>query len=202
MSKKEHVRLSIAKRVKEHLENRPYVLEALEKNIVNLSALSKAIKEELGIDSEYAIKAAVRRFSVELRKHTRKREERVLKVLKGSRITLTDKMKTLVSRKRLSLDSRLSISFDDTYVYVVDELKGSDDAENGILSTRENCGLFIVDSPPMVEETPGVIAYLTSVLSEQNINVVEFVSSYTFTILVIDKDDILRTYRILSNIIG
>jgi hypothetical protein len=54
--------MTIAQNVRSHLRNKPYLLEALEKGIVNLSELSRQIKEELKIDNTSAIKAALRRF--------------------------------------------------------------------------------------------------------------------------------------------
>ena len=74
--------MTIAQKVRNHLQNKPYLLEALEKGIVNLSELSRQIQEELQIENMSAVKAALRRFSEELQKHKQKREEKVLQVLK------------------------------------------------------------------------------------------------------------------------
>ena len=190
--------MSIAKRVRDYLRNKPYVLEALERNIVNLSSLSRIIGKELEIDSLIAIKAALRRFSQELQKHKRRREERVLKVLKGSNITLQDGVNVVISRKPLISKAKFSMRLDDTNVYLVDKLERI--SKENILSMHENCGMLIINSPPKIEETPGVVAYLTAILAEQNINVIEFVSCYTFTILVVDRNDILRAYELLSQL--
>lgn len=192
--------MSTAKRVRDYLRNKPYILEALEKDIVNLSSLSRIIGKELQIDSLIAIKAALRRFSQELQKHKRRREERVLKVLKGSSITLQDGVNVVISRKPLIAKAKLSMGLDDTNIYLVDKLERI--SEKDLLSTHKNCGMLIINSPPEIEETPGVVAYLTSILAEQNINVIEFVSCYTYTVLVIDRKDTLRTYELLSHLIG
>jgi len=192
--------MSVAKRVRDYLRNKPYVLEALEKDIVNRSSLSRLIKKELQINSLIAVKAAVRRFSQELRKHKRRREERVLKVLKGSSIVLQDGVNVVISRKPLIVKAKFSMGLNNTNVYLIDKLE--EISERDILSTHRNCGMFIVNSPPEIEKTPGVVAYLTSILAEQNINVLEFVSCYTYTVLVIDREDILRAYELLSQLMG
>jgi aspartokinase len=192
--------MSVAEKVREYLKNKPYILEALEKDIVNLSSLSRIIGKELKIDSLAAIKAAVRRFSEELRKVKRKREEKVLQILKESNITLQDGMNVIISKRPLKVKSKFIVSLNDKNVYVVDKLE--EISEDDILSLHKNCGIVVINSPPEIEETPGVVAYLTSILAENNINVIEFISCYTYTILVVDRKDILRTYEILSKIIG
>jgi hypothetical protein len=178
-------------------------LEALEEDIVNLSKLSRLIKRELKKDSEGAIRAALRKFSAEIRGHMLEREKAIKKILKDSNIDLKDNLNTLISRKPLRMQTKLSITFDDIFVYVVDRLwNHGNSLRNDLWSDPcEGCGLIIIKSPPEVEETPGVVAYLTSALAEQNINVVEFVSCYTFTVLVVKKDDIVRTYAALRKII-
>jgi len=55
--------MTIAQDVRGYLRNKPYLLEALEKGIVNLSELSRQIQEELKTDNTSAIKAALRRYS-------------------------------------------------------------------------------------------------------------------------------------------
>lgn len=190
--------LSVAKSVRLYLRNRPYTLEALEKGIVNLSALSREIGQELGIDSPAAIKAALRRFSSELQKQKRRRERRVLKVLKNSTIALQDGVNVVRTGGPLKVKAKFAVRLGDARVYVVDKLEKT---PKDVMSLRKDCGMFVITSPPEIEKTPGVVAYLTSILAEQNINVIEFVSCYTCTILVVDRKDILRTYEILSQVI-
>jgi len=43
--------MTIAQNVRNHLRNKPYLLEALEKGIVNLSELSRQIQIELKTDN-------------------------------------------------------------------------------------------------------------------------------------------------------
>ena len=60
--------MTIAQNVRSHLRNKPYLLEALEKGIVNLSELSRQIQEELKTENTSAVKAALRRFAEELQR--------------------------------------------------------------------------------------------------------------------------------------
>ena len=52
------------------------------------------------------------------------------------------------------------------------------------------------------ESTSGVVAFITSLLAEYNINVVELLSCYTETILVVNKSDALVSYKLLSDMMS
>jgi aspartokinase len=62
--------------------------------------------------------------------------------------------------------------------------------------------MIVVHSPEELEVTPGVVAFLTTLLAEQGVNIVEFISCWTQTIIVIEKKDSLKVYETLSNLVG
>jgi predicted regulator of amino acid metabolism with ACT domain len=62
--------------------------------------------------------------------------------------------------------------------------------------------MIVVHSPEELEATPGVVAFLTTLLAEQGVNIVEFISCWTQTIIVIEKKDSLKVYETLSNLVG
>lgn len=190
--------MSIADKVRTLLKQRPYILEALEEDIVNQSALSNKIASELKLTNRIAIKAAVRRFAVELRKQKKKREESVRQVLRQSTISIEDGLRVIVSSKAVEVNAKVAVSLDNVFVYLMS--KSGAIAKSRLLLRHELCGTFVVTSPPLIEETPGVVSYLTSILAEQGINVIEFVSCYTKTLIVVDRENISRTYEILSSV--
>lgn len=192
--------MTIAQEVRDYLKNRPYMLEALEKGIVNLSELSRQIQKELKVNNIIAIKAALRRFSEELQKRKHKREEKVLKILKESNITLHDGNSVVVTSKPLEIEGIIKVNLGGKIVYLTD--KNNLGKLNGVLQKHEDCVMIVIHSPTELESTPGVVAFLTSLLAEQNINIVEFISCWTDTIIVVEKKDSLKTYEILSSVIG
>ncbi|MCS7114709.1 MAG: ACT domain-containing protein [Nitrososphaerota archaeon] len=192
--------MTIAQEVRDYLRNRPYILEALEKGIVNISELSRQIQKELNVNNTVAIKAAIRRFSAELQKRRQRMEERVLKILKESTITLQDGNSVVVASKPLENEGRIRLNLGGKIVYLTD--KNSVGKMNGVLQIHEDCVMIVIHSPAELEATPGVVAFLTSLLAEQNINIVEFISCWTDTIIVVEKKDSLKTYEILSKVIG
>lgn len=189
-----------AQNVRNYLRNKPYLLEALEKGIVNLSELSRQIQKELKTSNITATKAALRRFAEELQKHKQKREEKVLHVLKRSGIAVYDRKAVIITAKEINTKSGMKVDLPGKFVYLLDR---ADLPERiSTLVKHDNCTMIVVNSPEELEATPGVVAFLTTLLAEQNINIVEFISCWTETIIVVDKKDSLKTYEALTNLVG
>jgi aspartokinase len=192
--------MTIAQDVRNHLRNKPYLLEALEKGIVNLSELSRQIQEELKTDNTSAVKAALRRFSGELQKHKQKREEKVLQLLKRSGIVVYDRKSVMITGKELDTKSGMKVDLLDKHVYLLDRSEMPE--RLNALVKHENCTMIVVHSPEELEATPGVVAFLATLLAEQNVNIIEFISCWTETIIVVEKKDSLKAYEVLSNMVG
>jgi aspartokinase len=192
--------MSVAQQVRDSLKNKPYVLEALEKRIVNLSELSRQIQRELRSADAVAIKAALRRFSSELQKRKRRREEKVLQVLRRSTITVYEGKSVAITSGPLGTEQKIKVELEGRFVYLVE--KKSLEKLPKTLKVHENCVMIVIHSPEELEATPGVVAFLTSLLAEQSINIIEFISCWTDTIIVVEKKDALKTYEILSNTIA
>jgi len=192
--------MSVAQKVRNYLRNKPYLLEALEKGIVNLSELARQIQKELETKDSSAIKAALRRYSEELQRHKQKREEKVLLLLKRSSIAVYDRKSVMITAKELNSKTGMKVDLLDKFVYLLDR---SDLPERiNALMKHDNCTMIVVHSPEELEATPGVVAFIATLLAEQSVNIVEFISCWTETIIVIEKKDSLKVYETLSNLVG
>jgi aspartokinase len=192
--------MTVAQNVRNHLKNKPYLLEALEKGIVNLSELARQLQKEIKTEDTSAIKAALRRYSEELQKHKQKREEKVLALLGRSGIAVYDRKSVIITSKELDLNTGMKVDLLNKFVYLLDR---SDLPERiNALVKHENCTMIVVHSPEELEATPGVVAFLATLLAEQNVNIVEFISCWTETIMVVEKKDSLKAYEVLSNLVG
>ena len=192
--------MTTAQNVRSYLRNKPYLLEALEKGIVNLSKLSRQIQEELKTGNTSAVKAALRRFSEELQRHKQKREEKVLQVLKRSGMAVYDRKSVVITNKEIDVKNALKVDLLNKHVYLLDR---SDLPERiSTLVKHENCTMIVVHSPEELEATPGVVAFLATLLAEQNVNIIEFISCWTETIMVVEKKDSLKAYEVLSNMVS
>ncbi|MCW4017548.1 MAG: ACT domain-containing protein [Candidatus Bathyarchaeota archaeon] len=192
--------MTTAKQVRSYLRNKPYLLEALEKDIVNLSELSRQIQNDLKTDNTVAIKAALRRFAEELQRHKQKREEKVLQILKRSGIVVYDRKSVIITAKEIAVKDGLKVDLPNKYVYLLDR---ADLPERiSTLVKHDNCTMVVINSPEELEATVGVVAFLTTLLAEANVNIVEFVSCWTETIIVVEKKDSLKAYETLTNLVG
>ena len=198
--------MKVAERVRDYIENRPYISEALEKNIVNMSELGRIIQKDLRIQSIHATKAALRRHSQKLRKARQRREEAVLDLLRASKLMLLDNLSIVITSKELEIVNKMKIKLTDLhYVYLVEKasLKEiTETAAHDLCLARENCAAIVINSPERMETTPGVVSYLTSLLSGQNISSLAFASCYTETTIVVERKDALKSYEILSKAVG
>ena len=192
--------MTIAQNVRSYLRNKPYLLEALEKGIVNLSELSRQIQEELKMNNTTATKAALRRFSEELQKHKQKREEKVLQLLARSGIAVYDRKSVMITIKEIDAKNGMKVDLLGKFVYLLDR-NDLPERINAIVK-HENCTMIVIHSPEELEATPGVVAFLATLLAEQNVNIIEFISCWTETIIVVEKKDSLKAYEVLSNMVG
>jgi hypothetical protein len=192
--------MTIAQNVRSYLRNKPYLLEALEKGIVNLSELSRQIQAELKTSNTSAVKAALRRFAEELQRHKQKREEKVLQILKRSGMAVYDRKSVMITNREIDVKNALKVDLLNKHVYLLDR---SDLPERiSTLVKHEDCTMIVVHSPEELEATPGVVAFLATLLAEQNVNIIEFISCWTETIMVVEKKDSLKAYEILSNMVS
>lgn len=198
--------MTVAAKVRDFVNNRPYVSEALENNIVNMSQLARAIRRELNVQSIHAIKAALRRYSFRLRHSRSFREETVLRLLRLSKLMVLDNLSIVITYKEFEIMNKMKIKLSDLhYVYLVE--KGSlkkirETVKNNLCLIHEDCTAIVVNSPEQMETTPGVVWYLTSLLSSQNVYSLAFASCYTETTIVIERADAIKSYEILSKVIG
>ena len=192
--------MTTAQSVRTYLRNKPYLLEALEKGIVNLSELARQIQQELKTDNITATKAALRRFAEELQRHKQKREEKVLQILKKSGVAVYDRKSVIITANEIAIKSAMKVDLPGKYVYLLDRADLPERVST--LVKHDNCTMIVINSPEELENTPGFVAFLTTLLAEQNINIIEFISCWTETVIVVEKKDSLKTYEALSNLVG
>lgn len=195
--------MTISNVVRMYLKSKPYTLEALDSGIVNYSALSRLMQKQLGIKNYQAIKAAIRRYAEDREVLREGIEMRALGILRENRMALLDGVRVIIATGDLEIENDAKVKMDDYYIYLTrkDMLRSLDrKARKSIVKVRDNCSAIIIYSEEGIEGASGVIAFLASLLAEQNINVIEFISCYTETIVVVSKEDSLRSYSLLADV--
>lgn len=172
-------------------------------NLTNYSELARKLCEEIFGSQKnfYAVKAALMRFSSKIRKRENELEGKVLEILKDTSITIMNKVVVLISTAPLVIDAISSVKSGNCYTYIATQqnAKKSKYPKN-ILHMKQNLNLFVLSSPFQIENTAGVISTILHLLASEGINVQEFISCYTDTLLVINEADSAKAYELLSEL--
>jgi hypothetical protein len=187
-----------------YIKRRPFLKEIIREKMVNHSALARKISLEAFGSKKYenAIKMALVRMGGKLREKGEDLEGRILTVLKGSSITIRNKVAVVITSKDLEGVKYLSyVESKNGITYIMEESELQKAARSrSVVRTEPNMNLITIHSPPSLEDTPGVIAHILDALAVEGINVVEFVSCYTDTLLVVRQADTTRAYQVLSEL--
>jgi arginine repressor len=187
-----------------YIKRRPILKASIKENIVNFSSLARKISIELFGNTKKvnAIKMALVRHSKKLFQIQENLEDQILNVLTKSSLTIKTKVSVLISSREIPSLKYLSyVESSGTITYIVEDNELEKIKKSKFsLNTETTLNLIVVHSPPSIEETPGVISYLIDSLSSEGINIVEFVSCYTDTLLVIRQADTSRAQEILNNL--
>ncbi len=189
---------SIAQMVRDEIQMRPSILDALNMNIVNYSALARLLKDEIGDGSIEAVKAAIIRIAEEISSDRNLRERAVQSILKESKVRLQDKIGVVISPKRLDITNIISANLTDQYIYIVDQTTMKKPLPKEV-KINKNLVALILLSPLRVETTPGFVSFITQQLASRNLNIVEFISCSTNTIIILDSQDALIAFSLLQN---
>ena len=189
---------SIAQLVRDTIRMRPSLVDALKMRIVNYSALARVLQEEIGIGSIEATKAAIIRIGEELADERGLQEERVLSILRESRVRLQDKIAVIISSEMLDIPYLVTAYLTDSYVYIIDQTMLKKELPSHVQVTSNLVALILI-SPPRVEVTPGFVAFITGLLASREINIVEFISCSTNTVIILDSRDALNAFSLLHN---
>jgi aspartokinase len=189
-----------------YVKRRPFLKEVLREGIVNYSALARKISLDAFGNLEHvaAVKMALIRLSSKMEKLETGLEERILLLLKNSSMVIKSKVAVVISTRQLEGITPLSFAKSGTHItYIVEQKELAKlPKSRAIYKVEENLNLITIVSPEELEEVPGVISYILGALASEGINVVEFISCYTDTLLVIKQADTEAAYRILSRIMG
>lgn len=209
----------MASDVRDWIDARPVVVESLRMGIANHSAIARQIADELGAAQLPAIVAACRRYA-EARQGP-SFEKTISRMLAKSRIETRTKIATITLVQGLDVLQRLGdlveeildenqicrlIQVSQGTVIVVDEESVGRFhrklRENQILSIRRGLVELAVTSPVSIEETPGLLVRLASVLSTRGINIVQAMSCYTDTIFVLERADMSRAIEAFAKVLA
>lgn len=204
-----------AQLTEEYINSHPTIKDCLKKNLLNYSALSRLISKELNIKkttSKEAILVASRRYKEKIDSNFS--EEKIIELFKNSRVEIKNKISVLIIEKniysqelieiekKIKLEKGIFFSIEGTRTITIivqdqDMKIVEKKIENHIINKNEKLSLISVYSPG-IEKTPGVIAFLTGLFFENGINILEIMSSWNDTLIIVESQDIKKVMDFLN----
>lgn len=196
---------SVSQLVWLYVKQRPFLKEVIREGVVNYSALARKISITAfgSPERQNAVKMALIRLGQREDLLESDLESKILSVLRKSSMVMKNKVAVVISKRELEGVSPLSTAKSGRHITCILEQREMEKVHSRLIwKSEEDLNLIIIESPEEVEEVPGVISYILGALASEGVNVVEFISCYTDTILVVKAADTERTFKILSSIMG
>ncbi len=200
-----------------YISEHPSIKDCLKKNVLNYSKLARMIAKDLGIEkktSKEAILIAARRFARKLKEECLQ-EERIIKILKSGELEIKNKIVVFVIEKTRYLDSffelekgikkkggvfctiegtkALTVITSEQYSEQISQIFHGE-----ILKQEKDLAMVVIKSNEDIEKCPGVIAHLYSLFADNSINILETMSSWTDTIIIIKEYDVAKIMQFLK----
>jgi hypothetical protein len=205
--------VSISRKVEEYIRSHPYIKQGIINDVINFSKLARAIREDTGIDNFDATLIAIRRYQYKLRKTIDKKP--ILNLLRKTSLTIRNKIIAVIVEPELPYRYIISLEKEVTnhneimhvirgksaYTLITSEIILSHIEKKigtSIIHISKNLCEILLKSPKELETVPGVNGYLYSLFGENNINIVETMSCWTDTIIVIEETDLSKTMELLK----
>jgi hypothetical protein len=220
MNRPKLVTTSISKSVREQVDGDSLLQEALARGIVNVSAAARLLKpavvSSIGRSvSEEAIITSLKRIKGAYRRGTLG----YLKVLAKSSV----EVRTDLAMVSVEVDSDVSAKIKDVafknydafvqissspsaYSLVFERslfgyLRGEFEEEQ-VMEAKTELAALIIHSPDEIIETPGCVAAIYNRVARGEINVVDTVSNYTDTIIVVKMGEVVKAFTAVTDLIS
>ncbi|MGA1975562.1 MAG: hypothetical protein ABSG92_07995 [Conexivisphaerales archaeon] len=220
MNRPKLVTASISRTVREQVNSDSLMQEALARGIVNMSAaarllkpavvssLGRSVSEEAIVTSLKRIKGAYNRGALGYLRVLAKSSVEVRTDLALVSVELDPEVSAKIRDVAFkNYDAFVQISSSPNAYSLVFErslfgyLKGRFEEEQ-VMEAKTELAALIIHSPEEIMETPGCIAAIYNRVGRGGINVVDTVSNYTDTILVVKMDDVVKAFTAVTDLIS
>jgi len=209
--------MNITKLTESYINTHPSIKDCVRKGLINYSALTRKIAEDSSLelsDNFDAILIACRRYFRKVKKEG-VLEDKILSILKASKLEVKNKIIVALIEKDVYFGHLLELQkIIKNKAELFHVIEGSntmtlitaqefkDDIKKlfktKIIKISENLAEVTLKSSKDMEDTPGVLAYLTTLLAENGINIIETMSTWTDTLFVISEEDIAKVMGVLK----
>lgn len=200
-----------------YIAEHPSIKDCLKKGIINYSKLSRKIAKDLDIEKKSSMEAiliACRRYESKI-SGEKILEDKILNVLKKSELEIKNRIIVCIVEKARYLDKIIelekkiqkkadtfyaiegskvfTIITSEKYLEYLEQI-----LEKGIIKKTMSLAMITIKSPKELETTPGVNAFVYSKFREHGINIIEQMSCWTDTIIVISEEHIAKVMNFLK----
>jgi hypothetical protein len=208
---------SVVSRVYDALDEDIYLRNSIKMGVANLSAISEKIQAEaVPSASKEAVRAAVRRYVSEMEKE--ESNDALAKLLSNTSFSLKSNISVIQAfQDRRSLasvqDALKAMGLEFNVIsssHAVTLIMGDDNAKEAakllgkdhILDHKGGLHAIYLTSGKDIKTVPGFVAYISALFFRKGINIIEFYSCYTDTVLIVSREDSLRAYQLLDKVMG
>lgn len=208
--------VNVTKLTEDYISEHPYVKDCLKKDLINYSSLTRQICADLDLNLKKnfdAVLIACRRYFRKIKSEATT-EKKITDILKGSKIEVKNKINSIILEKNIVFANLLELEkeakkFLETFhiiegtasitIITTDDFsrKVKQAFRNKIVKEYTNLVEVILKSPREIVKTAGVISYIYSLLGENDINVIDTLSSWTDTIFLVEEKDLSRVMELL-----
>ncbi len=208
--------VNVTKLTEDYISEHPYVKDCLKKDLINYSSLTRQICSDLELNLKKnfdAVLIACRRYFRKIKSEATT-EKKIVDILKGSKIEVKNKINSIILEKNIVFANLLELEkeakkFLETFhiiegtasitIITTDDFskKVKQVFRNKVIKEYPNLVEVILKSPREIVTTAGVISYIYSLLGENDINVVDTLSSWTDTIFLVEEKDLSRVMEFL-----
>ncbi|MCX8195196.1 MAG: ACT domain-containing protein [Candidatus Micrarchaeota archaeon] len=190
--------------VRLYLKRRPQLLFMVTNGLCNYSALARRLQREIFPSRKTgfnAIKAALLRMAKEEEVKDKSWEKEVERILRNSSVEVRSNVSVVSSKGSIGVPVIATSNSRSGVMSVVDSSYSKQLKKKGF-KVIDELSLIFLYSPPELQDTPGCVSVILDAIAAEGINILEFISCHTDTLLVVRNADAVRVYEILASLIG
>jgi len=194
--------------VRRYIDRKWHIKKCLQEGLINKSALAREISKESGASFQ-AVLMSLRRINL----GKNELDKNIERILKSSRLSVRTGMGIAIGNRNLNEALRVMMEayeqgeefhlLKQSNVWVaVAPMSYIEKLREYCFKVHENVVELVIRSPPEIEETPGVLSEILNYFRSEGINILEFMSCWSDTILVVDKKYMNRAVSIIEELLS